>query len=173
MATRMKVPAKRPIKRTAAAARRGATTSGPYADVLRQLDDIQRSGGSGTLELDSGPLQVTNLGKVFFPKTGRTKGDLMRYYVRVAPFILPAVKDRPLVLRRFPNGIHGMAFYQQKAPAEAPKSVRVEKVRDEGITTQDRLIGGDLATLLYIIQLGAVSIDPWPSRVPAVQYAGY
>src|SRR5438270_496009 len=166
---------RRSTSRLAGAPRRTARTRTPakYADVLRQLDDIQRQGGSGTLELDTGPLQVTNLGKVFFPKSGHTKGDLMRYYVSVAQYILPAVKDRPLVLRRFPNGIHGMAFYQQKAPPEAPKSVRVEKVRDEGITTQDRLIGGDLATLLYIIQLGAVSIDPWHSRVPAVQHADY
>jgi bifunctional non-homologous end joining protein LigD len=158
----------RPSRRTPS-----SRATATYGDVVRQLDDIQNDGGSGTLDLDTGALDVTNLGKVFFPTSGHTKGDLMRYYAQVAPFILPAVKDRPLVLRRFPNGIHGMAFYQQKAPPEAPESVRVEKVRDEGITTQDRLIGGDLATLLYIIQLGAVSIDPWHSRVPAVQHADY
>src|SRR5436305_14408828 len=115
------------VGRARRAARR--PTAGKYANVVEQLDDIQREGGSGTLELDTGPLQVTNLSKVFFPKSGHTKGDLMRYYAQVAPFILPAVRDRPLVLRRFPNGIHGMAFYQQKSPPEAPKAVRVEKVR--------------------------------------------
>jgi bifunctional non-homologous end joining protein LigD len=147
---------------------------GKYAKVIADLDRIEHEeGGRGTLELDTGRLDVTNLGKVFFPKTGHTKGDLMRFYATVAPYLLPAITDRPLVLKRFPNGIHGMAFYQQKAPAEAPKSVRVEKVKDEGITTQDRLIGGDLATVLYIVQLGAVSIDPWHSRVPHVQYADY
>ena len=145
-----------------------------YARVVDDLNRIEHERrGTGTLELDTGPLQVTNLGKVFFPESGHTKGDLMRYYVNVAPYILPAVADRPLVLRRFPNGIEGMAFYQQKAPPEAPTSVRVEKVRDEGITTQDRLIGGDLASLLYVIQLGAVSIDPWHSRVSSVSYADY
>jgi bifunctional non-homologous end joining protein LigD len=173
--SRVKYSAKAPAKRATSSTRRGrGTGGGPYAKVIADLDRIQHEeGGSGTLQLDSGPLQVTSLGKVFFPKSGQTKGDLMRYYASVAPYILPAIEDRPLVLRRFPNGIDGMAFYQQKAPAEAPKAVRVEKVSDEGITTEDRLIGGDLATLLYIIQLGAVSIDPWHSRAPDVQYADH
>jgi bifunctional non-homologous end joining protein LigD len=147
---------------------------GAYANVIADLDRIENdAGGRGTLELDTGRLDVTNLGKVFFPESGHTKGDLMRFYTNVAPYLLPAIADRPLVLKRFPNGIHGMAFYQQKAPAEAPKPVRVEQVKDEGIMTQDRLIGGDLATVLYMVQLGAVSIDPWHSRVPHVQYADY
>ena len=68
-------------------------------------------------------------------------------------------------MKRFPNGVTGKAFYQQKAPADAPASVRVETVADEGLTTADRLIGGDLATLLYLVQLGAISVDPWHSRV--------
>jgi bifunctional non-homologous end joining protein LigD len=144
-----------------------------YARVLAQLDEFEESGGKGTLQLESGKLDVTNMGKVFFPDSGHTKGDLLRYYTMVAPCLLPAIADRPLVLKRFPNGIKGMAFYQQKAPDEAPPSVRVEPVSDEGLTTQPRLIGGDLATLLYIVQLGAVSVDPWHSRVPDVQNADY
>jgi bifunctional non-homologous end joining protein LigD len=76
-------------------------------------------------------------------------------------------------MKRFPNGIKGKAFYQQKAPADAPESVRVETVSDEGMTTAERLVGGDLATLLYIVQLGAISIDPWHSRVQSVQMADY
>src|SRR4051812_3027740 len=97
----------------------------------------------------------------------------MRFYAQLSPLILPAIKDRPLVMRRFPNGIKGKAFYQQKAPSDAPKSVRVETVSDEGMTTAERLVGGDLATLLYIVQLGAISIDPWHSRVQSVQTADY
>jgi bifunctional non-homologous end joining protein LigD len=141
--------------------------------VVAQLERIEEEGGKGTLQLDSGPLDVTNLKKVFYPDSGHTKGDLLRYYARVAPYILPAIEDRPLVLKRFPNGIRGMAFYQQKAPDEAPRAVRVEEVRDEGIETQNRLVGGDLATLLYIVQLGAVSVDPWHSRVQSIEYADY
>jgi bifunctional non-homologous end joining protein LigD len=111
--------------------------------------------------------------RCFFPATKQTKGDLMRFYARMSPYLLPAMADRPLVMKRFPNGITGKAFYQQKAPENPPVGVRVEPVSDEGLTTADRLIGGNLATLLYLIQLGAVSVDPWHSRVQSVQFADY
>jgi bifunctional non-homologous end joining protein LigD len=164
-------------KRPPARATRRRHTPAQGADaVARQLDTIEKTEGSGTLELPGGTLDVTNLDKVYFPKTGHTKGDVMRYYARVAPMLLPAIADRPLVMRRFPNGVRGHAFYQQKAPTTAPDIVRVERVvdeKDEGLTPADRLVGGDLATLLYVVQLGAISIDPWHSRVPAVYFADY
>jgi bifunctional non-homologous end joining protein LigD len=145
------------------------------ADSLdAQIATIEAQGGDGTLNLPGGQsLEVSNLGKRFFPRTKQTKGDLMRYYARMAPLLLPAIADRPLVLKRFPNGISGDAFYQQRAPADPPRGVRVEAVADEGMTTQRRLIGGDLMTLLYVVQLGAISIDPWHSRVGSVPFADY
>ena len=76
-------------------------------------------------------------------------------------------------MKRFPNGIRGKAFYQQKAPVNPPAGVRVAPVSDEGLETQDRLIGGSLTTLLYLVQLGAISVDPWHSRVQSVQFADY
>jgi bifunctional non-homologous end joining protein LigD len=171
-----KTSAKRSMAKRSTGAKKKSSprrTRSKYADVLTQLDEFEQNGGKGTLKLDTGKLDITNMGKVFFPDSGHTKGDLLRYYTMMAPYLLPAIADRPLVLKRFPNGIKGMAFYQQKAPDEAPPSVRVEEVSDEGMTTQPRLIGGDLATLLYIVQLGAVSVDPWHSRVSDVQSADY
>jgi bifunctional non-homologous end joining protein LigD len=141
--------------------------------VAERIEAIERDGGRGVLELPTGQLDVANLDKVFFPRTKHTKGDVMRFYARVAPYLLPAVADRPLVMRRFPNGVRGKAFYQQRAPADRPESVRVERVSDDGLTTQERIIGGDLATLLYVVQLGAISIDPWHSRVQSVKFADY
>jgi bifunctional non-homologous end joining protein LigD len=115
-------------------------------------------------------LRVTNLAKVFWPALKITKGDLLRYYVEVSPFILPAVDDRPLVMKRFPNGIDKQAFYQQRHPEATPPGVRrevlpadVEPIDEEG--PRDRLIGGSLTTLLYMTQLAAISQDPWFSRV--------
>jgi bifunctional non-homologous end joining protein LigD len=93
-----------------------------------------------------------------------TKGDLFRHYVRVAPFILPVLEDRPLVMKRFPNGIAGAPFYQHRAPDKVPAAVRMERV-DAGTEIRPHLIGGGLATLLYTAQLGAISQDPWFSRV--------
>jgi bifunctional non-homologous end joining protein LigD len=159
---------------TAKRSRGAAAASKLRADaIVQRLEEIEQSGGDGVLDLPTGTLEVSKLDKVFFPRTKHTKGDVMRYYARMAPLLLPAMADRPLVMKRFPNGVAGKAFYQQKAPPEAPSSVRVESVSDEGLTTADRLIGGDLATLLYLVQLGAISVDPWHSRVQSVQDADY
>jgi bifunctional non-homologous end joining protein LigD len=147
--------------------------TGALRATIEKLDAIIADDGAGILDLPTGTLEVSNLNKVFFPQSKQTKGDVMRFYAQVSPYLLPAIADRPLVMKRFPNGVTGKAFYQQKAPADAPKSVRVESVADEGMTTADRLIGGDLATLLYVAQLGAISIDPWHSRVGSVQTADY
>ena len=154
----------------------GARTLNRVRQVVSQLTRLREPAGpgEGTLDLGAGhTLDVSNLEKVFFPKSGYTKGDLLAYYASVSPFLLPAIADRPLVLKRFPHGVTGESFYQQRAPDDPPPSVRVETVVDDGIKTQLRLIGGDLATLLYVVQLGAVSIDPWHSRVPWVGSADY
>jgi bifunctional non-homologous end joining protein LigD len=145
------------------------------SSVVKQLERIEREeGGSGTLEIDeSGSLAITNLAKPYFLKPRRTKGDLIRYYARMSEYILPAMRDRPLVLRRFPNGTSGKAFYQQTPPDEVPEGVRVETLVDEGGEEQRRLVGDGLATLLYGVQLGAISYDPWHSRVGSLDYADY
>jgi bifunctional non-homologous end joining protein LigD len=97
----------------------------------------------------------------------------MRYYAAVEAAILPVMRDRPLVLKRYPDGIDGQSFYQQKAPDKVPPSVRAETIRNEQGEQQRRLIGGNLATLLYTVQLGAVSVDPWHSRVPKLELADF
>ena len=143
-------------------------------DLIGAIAAIEEDGGAGTLALSGDArLEVSNLDKRFFPKRGYTKGDLMAYYVSVSPFLLPAIADRPLVMKRFPNGVGGSSFYQQRAPEDPPRGVRVEPVADEGLKTQQRLVGGDLTTLLYLVQLGAISIDPWHSRVQSVGFADY
>jgi bifunctional non-homologous end joining protein LigD len=142
-------------------------------DDLRALEDARRD---GTLALpDGSTLDVTNLGKVFWPDGRLTKGDLLRYYVQVSPWLLPAVQDRPLIMRRFPNGVTAKPFYQQRAPDFPPKGVRVEDVPDDGEESgfMPRLIGGSLQTLLYMTQLAAIEQHPWFSRVQSKEYADY
>ncbi|MEX2110332.1 MAG: DNA ligase D [Gemmatimonadaceae bacterium] len=144
------------------------------SSILEQLTAIEKKAGGGSLDFGRGKtLKVSNLDKVFFPKEKYTKGDLMRYYARIADFILPTMLDRPLVLRRFPNGIEGEAFYQQKPSDTTPPEVRVEVIANEEGEKQPRIIGGDLLTLLYTIQLGAISVDPWHSRVQSREYTDY
>ena len=137
-------------------------------DQLQALEDARRD---GEIALPNGDrLKVTNLSKIFWPDLKITKGELLRYYVEVSPYLLPAVTDRPLVMKRFPNGVGGKAFYQQRSREERPPSgVRVETLADEldPINEPDarRLIGGSLTTLLYMTQIAAISQDPWFSRV--------
>jgi bifunctional non-homologous end joining protein LigD len=140
---------------------------------VADLSALEARGGDGTIGLPGGSrLAFGNLDKVFWPEQRITKGELLRYYVSVARFILPAVADRPLVMKRFPNGIHGKAFYQQRAPEDVPAGVRVETVpTDTGVPA--RLVGGSLATLLYMTQLGAISQDPWFSRVASPEMADH
>jgi bifunctional non-homologous end joining protein LigD len=149
----------------------------PVVDQLRALEDARKD---GTIALpDGGRLGVTNLAKPFWPKLKLTKGDLLRYYATVAPLILPVVADRPLVMKRFPNGVDDrIAFYQQRRQKEQPPAgVRIETLPDDldPIDEQgaERFIGGSLITLLYMTQLAAISQDPWFSRVQSPLDADY
>jgi bifunctional non-homologous end joining protein LigD len=146
-----------------------AGDTGQLLDQLRFLEDARRDAVI-TLPGDL-HLRVGNLHKVFWPKLKLTKGDLMRYYVEVAPYILPVVADRPLVMKRFPNGIDAPQFYQHRA-LDVPKGVRTEVVTYGG-DTRPQMVGGDLLTLLYMAQLAAISQDPWFSRVQSPDEADY
>jgi len=140
--------------------------------VVEQLLALEDARRDGEIRLPDGDrLRVTNLAKVFWPALGITKGELLRYYVEVAPLILPAVDDRPLVMKRFPNGIEKKAFYQQRHPDPVPPGVRRETLPDdidpidESESGRERIVGGSLTTLLYMTQLAAISQDPWFSRL--------
>ena len=113
---------KQPTKRVT---KRAANRASPTDDSPRDVSSTaaEREHRDAHLTLGRGvELKLSSLDKVWFPGRagGFTKGDVLRHYVRVAPFILPVMADRPLVLKRFPDGINGEAFYQQKAPASPP-----------------------------------------------------
>ena len=155
----------------------GGAASRELSAVVDRLSELERAKKDGDIVLPGGDtVRVTNLAKPFWPKLGLTKGDLIRYYVQVSPLILPVVDDRPLVMRRFPNGVGKPAFYQQRHPERVPPGVRremlpenVEPIDEEG--PRDRLIGGSLTTLVYMTQLAAISQDPWFSRVAGPLHA--
>src|SRR4051812_37426545 len=97
--------------------------------IVQQLTEIEEDGGDGELDFGRGrTLHVSSLGKVYFPKSGYTKGDVMRYYATVAPALLPIIKDRPMILKRYPDGIGGPSFFQQNAGKHVPDGVRTERV---------------------------------------------
>ena len=158
----------------------GTAAAGAKADaVVDQLAALEDGRRDGVVRLpDGSQVGVTNLAKVYWPDGKLTKGALLRYYAEVAPLILPAVADRPLVMKRFPNGIAGPAFYQQRNRLEKPPAgVRIETLPDgiDPISEPDaqRFIGGSLTTLLYMTQIAAISQDPWFSRVGSPLDADY
>lgn len=143
--------------------------------TLHELEDARRD---ATIDLGpAGTIAVTNLHKPFWPALKLTKGDLFRYYVQVAAALLPAIADRPLVMKRYPNGIAGKPFYQHRA-SHVPAGVRVEAVGGAGASeagqpARPHIVGGDLLTLLYTTQLAAISQDPWFSRVGSLAEADH
>lgn len=145
--------------------------------VVSSLSRVESEGGDGHVSLGDVELRVTSLDKVYFPELGRTKGAVMRYYAQVSPLLLPLLADRPLVLRRLPDGIDEPGFFQQRAPDDLPDGVRADVVSREGTdpSTQSerRLIGGNLPTLLYCAQLGGIDMNPWHSRIGSLEHADY
>ena len=115
-------------------------------------------------------LQPTNVKKVFWPAEGYTKGDLIAYYERIAPLMLPYLRDRPLVLTRYPDGINGKSFYQKDAPEFAPAWVRTERIYSKD-TERDiaYLVVDDLEMLRYVANSAALLIHVWASRVPSLE----
>lgn len=157
---RQAAPARAPLAKTASRA------VGTPPDVEAQLTAIERDGGDGEVELGRGRrLHVSSLDRVVFPDAGITKGGVMRYYTRMSRFMLPDIEGRPLILKRYPTGVGGEMFFQQDAGPHVPDIVRVDQVETVDKGRQDRIVGGDLATLLYTVQLGAIEVHPWFSRV--------
>jgi bifunctional non-homologous end joining protein LigD len=170
----------RPAEAASRRSRAGSPSSPPVVSafrrkdldgVIQQLRALEDARRDGEISLQNGDrVKVTNPAKLFWSNLKITKGDLLRYYVEVSPYILPCVEDRPLVMKRFPNGVDGKAFYQQRSREERPPAgVRIETLDDsmDPINEPDakRLIGGSLTTLLYMTQIAAISQDPWFSRV--------
>ena len=157
--------------RTTNPARRTSNVEPRTVDLVDQLEALEKARHDGVLKLPDGDqLAVTNLHKVFWPKEKLTKGDLFRYYARVAPALLPAIADRPLVMKRFPNGVDAPPFYQHRAP-EVPPGVRSAVV--SVVVKRPQIIGGSLKTLIYTTQLAAISQDPWFSRIEHPEFADF
>jgi bifunctional non-homologous end joining protein LigD len=110
---------------------------------------------------------LTNLDKVFWPEDGYTKGDLLAYYRAIAPWLLPYLRDRPLVLTRFPDGIAGKSFFQKDAPEWTPAWIRTARVWSEETRRDiDHFLVDDVESLLHVVNLGTIPIHVWSSRIP-------
>jgi bifunctional non-homologous end joining protein LigD len=115
-------------------------------------------------------VELTNKDKVYWPEDGFTKGDLIRFYDRIAPVLVPHLLDRPLVFDRYPDGIHGQHFYQKDAHDYTPDWIRTQEIWSPDVERHIRyFIGADRDQLLYIANMGAIAQNPWSSRVQFIE----
>jgi len=119
-----------------------------------------------TVEIDGRQLKFTNLNKVFYPREGYTKRDIISYYNSVADLILPHLHNRPLSLKRYPNGIHADFFFQKRSAESFPEWLRTEPIYSEHNKAPiNYAVCNDRASLLYLANLGCIDQNPWMSRV--------
>jgi bifunctional non-homologous end joining protein LigD len=127
-----------------------------------------------TIELDGKRLRLSNLNKVYFPESGHTKRNLLAYYYQMADFILPFLRDRALVLRRYPDGIKGQAFFQKDVREGLPEWFKTVPVDSEH---RGELIhyatANDRASLLFLTGLGCIDHNPWSNRFDDFDHPDY
>jgi bifunctional non-homologous end joining protein LigD len=120
------------------------------------------------VELDSHEIAITRPAKVLFPQDGITKGELIEYYARIAPVMLPHLRDRPLVMQRYPDGLDGPGFIQKSVATYYPKWIRRVTVRKVGGVVV-HAVAADAATLVYLANQACVSFHTWLSRANQVE----
>jgi bifunctional non-homologous end joining protein LigD len=120
------------------------------------------------LNVDGKTLNVTNLDKVLYPETGFTKGDLINYYIRVSPVLLPHLKDRPITLKRYPDGVDGEFFYEKKCPSHRPTWVRTARVAKSEGGEINYCVLNDLPTLVWAANLADLELHTFLHKAPAI-----
>jgi bifunctional non-homologous end joining protein LigD len=149
------------------------------APVLRKPAEIEAELSKGErenviIELNGKRLRFSHLNKVYFPEPGYTKRDLLHYYYRIADYILPFLKDRPLVLRRYPDGVEGQAFFQKDVREGLPDWFQTIAIPSESKNeTTHYAIANDRASLLFLTNLGCIDHNPWSSRTDDLEHPDY
>ncbi|MHC1768426.1 MAG: non-homologous end-joining DNA ligase [Verrucomicrobiia bacterium] len=125
------------------------------------------------LTLDGREVHLTNLKKPFWPELDLTKGDLLRYYLAVSKALLPHLANRPMVMKRYPNGADGKFFFQKRAPVPRPDWVDICSIEHSSGNVIGFPVVRDLATLLWIVNLGCIDLNPWYARCDDVNRPDY
>ncbi|HTK39185.1 MAG TPA: non-homologous end-joining DNA ligase [Pyrinomonadaceae bacterium] len=137
---------------------------------LSSVLDKKHPEGDVRVKIGSYAVDLTSLDRVYWPDDGYTKADLIDYYYQVAEFILPYLKNRPLIMKRYPTGINGQSFHQHDVD-EVPEYVRTVKLeaQDQGPHSVNYVICDNIQTHLYLANLGAIERHPWHSRIDTLE----
>jgi bifunctional non-homologous end joining protein LigD len=122
------------------------------------------------VEVAGRTIEVSRPDKVLFPGDGTTKADLVEHYVRVAEVMFPHVRDRPVAMKRFPDGIRGQMFFQKQVPEHFPDWIPRVRVRTEEKGTQQHVVVGDMATLVYLAEQACIEPHTWLSRADRLDH---
>jgi bifunctional non-homologous end joining protein LigD len=129
--------------------------------------------GSATLTVQGREVKLTNLHKSFWPELNITKGDLIQYYADVAPVLLPHIRDRAMVMKRYPHGAHGDFFFMKRAPAPRPDWIRTCRIHHSSGNVIDFPVIDDVPSLLWVINLGCIDLNQWYATCDDVDRPDY
>jgi bifunctional non-homologous end joining protein LigD len=129
--------------------------------------------GSAALKVQGREVTLTNLDKPFWPELGITKGALIQYYADVAPVLLPHIKGRAMVMKRYPHGAHGDFFFMKRAPSPRPDWIRTCRIDHDSGNVIDFPVIDDVASLLWVINLGCIDLNQWYAKCDDVDRPDY
>jgi bifunctional non-homologous end joining protein LigD len=134
---------------------------------------IPRDADHVALKVDRKEVRLTNLGKIFWPSLGLTKGDLLQYYADVADVLLPHLRDRAMVMKRYPNGATGPFFFMKRAPTPRPAWIEICSIEHGSGNIIDFPVIQDRAALLWVVNLGCIDLNQWYARCDDVDRPDY
>src|SRR3954466_8254146 len=141
--------------------------------ALKQKLQIPKGQNEAVLDAGGHPVRLTNLGKIFWPEQGITKGDLLQYYADMAPVLLPHLRDRAMVMKRYPHGASGEFFFMKRAPEPRPEWIEICRIDhgSKGVIPFPMI--QDLAALLWVINLGCIDLNQWYATCDDVDRPDY
>src|ERR1700735_5166070 len=122
-----------------------------------------------SLDVHGTKVEVTNLNKIFYPKAGFTKGDVIDYYVRISSVLLPHLQDRPITLKRYPDGVEGFFFYEKKCPDHRPKWIKTTKVAKSEGGQINYCVINDLPSLVWADNLADLELHTFLHKAPSIR----
>src|SRR5919109_4772500 len=155
-----------PVRRT------GAVRRSPVRSGRRRLS-IPKDLTEATIRIGDRSVRLTNLQKLFWPELGISKRDLLQYYADVAPVLLPHIRSRAMVMKRYPNGAAGPFFFMKRAPTPRPAWIRTCAIEHDSGNVIDFPLIDDLPALLWVINLGCIDLNQWYATCDDVDRPDY
>ncbi|HEY2918600.1 MAG TPA: non-homologous end-joining DNA ligase [Candidatus Binatia bacterium] len=159
-------PQTKPVKTSKATGKQRKVRPTASARIPRNQDTVDFDASGKTVHL-------TNLHKVFWPDLGITKADLLQFYIDISPVLLPHLANRAMVMKRYPNGIAGDFFFMKRAPSPRPEWIETCAIEHASGSVIDFPVIGDLASLVWVINLGCIDLNPWYARCDDVDRPDY